>query len=180
MSAGAVGTNTEDYYVSSSAGKNDKSNGSEVSTDAFMDLLVTQMTNQDPLEPMSNEQMMSQLAQLQTLEEQRDMTASVVEMAEAMSGFRTENGESLTSLLSAMNSNDQSIFVSLEAARLESQLSTASSLIGKTVTGTITDEDGVESEFSGVADSVSVSQGVAWLNFDTGEQMAVVDVTKVE
>ena len=36
-------------------------------TDKFMTLLVTQLKNQDPLNPMDNAQMTSQLAQLQTV-----------------------------------------------------------------------------------------------------------------
>ena len=39
----------------------------EVSQDRFMTLLVTQMRNQDPLNPLDNAQVTSQLAQLQTV-----------------------------------------------------------------------------------------------------------------
>lgn len=39
----------------------------EASTDKFMTLLVTQLKNQDPLNPMDNAQLTSQLAQLQTV-----------------------------------------------------------------------------------------------------------------
>lgn len=184
MSAGAVSLPQEDFYTSTSAARAAKAEASkgksEVSSDAFMQLLVTQMTNQDPLEPMSNEQMMAQLAQLQTLEEQRDMTSLVKEMTGEMKAMRETNQTSLTDLLNAINTNDQAVFVSLEAARLEGQISTASSLIGKSVTGTITDAAGTESEFSGTAASVSISGGIAYLNFPGGEHMAVVDVKKVE
>jgi len=40
-----------------------------VSSDDFLKLLVAQLQNQDPLEPMSNEDFLAQLAQFQTLEE---------------------------------------------------------------------------------------------------------------
>ncbi|MHC4870227.1 MAG: flagellar hook assembly protein FlgD [Planctomycetota bacterium] len=184
MSAGAISLPAEDFYTSTSAvraAEAEKNKGkSDVSSDAFMQLLVTQMTNQDPLEPMSNEQMMAQLAQLQTLEEQREMTDLVSEMTTEMKGMRGDNSTSLTNLINAINTNDQAVFVSLEAARLEGQISTASSLIGKDVTGTITDETGAESEFSGTATSVSITNGIAYLSFATGETMAVVDVKKVE
>jgi flagellar basal-body rod modification protein FlgD len=39
----------------------------QASTDKFMTLLVTQLKNQDPLNPMDNAQLTSQLAQLQTV-----------------------------------------------------------------------------------------------------------------
>lgn len=41
--------------------------GVKADTDKFMTLLVTQLQNQDPLNPMDNAQMTSQLAQLQTV-----------------------------------------------------------------------------------------------------------------
>ncbi|MHC4886823.1 MAG: flagellar hook assembly protein FlgD [Planctomycetota bacterium] len=70
----AVAPTGEDLYTSTvterDAAAKTNSKSSKVDTDQFMTLLVTQMTNQDPMEPMSNEQMMSQLAQLQALEEQ--------------------------------------------------------------------------------------------------------------
>jgi flagellar basal-body rod modification protein FlgD len=49
---------------------------SGVSMDAFLQLLVTQLRNQDPLEPMSNEDFLTQLAQFQSLDEQMKATAS--------------------------------------------------------------------------------------------------------
>ncbi len=183
MSAGAI-MPTEDFYTSSSAIKEkeaERDKGkTDVSSDAFMQLLVTQMTHQDPLEPMKNEQMMAQLAQLQTLEEQRDMTKQVTSMTEELTAMRAERNSSSDSLLSALNSNSQLMFVSLEAARLGGQISTASGLLGKDVTGITRDAAGTETEFSGVANSVTVEDGLAYLNFPTGERMAVVDISKVE
>lgn len=44
------------------------SSSSEIRTN-YLNLLVTQLQNQNPLEPMSNDQMASQLAQLSSLEQ---------------------------------------------------------------------------------------------------------------
>jgi flagellar basal-body rod modification protein FlgD len=41
----------------------------ELGTDAFLQLLVAQMQNQDPLEPMENTEMLAQLAQFTTVEQ---------------------------------------------------------------------------------------------------------------
>ncbi|MGM0608409.1 MAG: flagellar hook assembly protein FlgD [Candidatus Muiribacteriota bacterium] len=41
----------------------------ELDKDAFMELLMMEMKHQDPLEPMSNEQMMGQLAQFSSVEQ---------------------------------------------------------------------------------------------------------------
>jgi flagellar basal-body rod modification protein FlgD len=43
--------------------------GGELGKDAFLKLLVTQLQNQDPLNPMDNAQFMGQLAQFSTLEQ---------------------------------------------------------------------------------------------------------------
>lgn len=43
--------------------------GLEVDRDAFLKLLLAQMSNQDPLSPMDSEQFLSQLAQLNTLDQ---------------------------------------------------------------------------------------------------------------
>jgi len=48
-----------------------------VSGDDFLLLLVTQMQNQDPLEPMDNADMLAQLAQFTSLEQMNEMTDTV-------------------------------------------------------------------------------------------------------
>lgn len=45
----------------------------ELGKDAFLQLLVTQMSNQDPLEPMDNSQMLAQLAQFSALEQMQNL-----------------------------------------------------------------------------------------------------------
>ncbi len=50
--------------------------GSSLNTDAFLQLLVTQLQNQDPLEPLSNENFLAQLAQFQSLQEQIETAAN--------------------------------------------------------------------------------------------------------
>ena len=48
--------------------------------DAFLGLLVTQLANQDPLNPMSNEDFISQMAQLQSLEQLMSISKSFENM----------------------------------------------------------------------------------------------------
>jgi flagellar basal-body rod modification protein FlgD len=45
--------------------------GDMLSRDVFLNLLVTQLRNQDPLDPMNNQEFLSQLASLSQVEEQR-------------------------------------------------------------------------------------------------------------
>lgn len=49
----------------------------ELNSDHFLQLLVTQLQNQDPLNPLSNEDFLAQLAQFQSLQEQIEMSANV-------------------------------------------------------------------------------------------------------
>ncbi len=50
-----------------------KSKGDELGKDAFLQLLVAQMQNQDPLEPTDNTQMVTELAQFTTIEELQNL-----------------------------------------------------------------------------------------------------------
>lgn len=51
----------------------------------FMQLLITQMQNQNPLEPTSNEQMAAQLATFSQLEMTEEMNSNIENMNESMS-----------------------------------------------------------------------------------------------
>lgn len=53
------------------------SSSSTMGKDAFLQLLVTQMKNQNPLDPQDNTQFVSQLAQFSSLESMQNLTASV-------------------------------------------------------------------------------------------------------
>lgn len=48
---------------------------------AFMELLVAQMRNQDPMEPTSNDQFIAQLAQFSSLEEMQGVNENLVGLA---------------------------------------------------------------------------------------------------
>ncbi len=49
--------------------------------DSFMELLVTQLKNQDPLEPAQNTEMIAQLAQFSSLEQMTEMNENIVGLA---------------------------------------------------------------------------------------------------
>ena len=50
--------------------------GSELDRDTFMNLLVTQMQYQDPLQPTSNEEFLAQMAQFSSLEQMENLNTS--------------------------------------------------------------------------------------------------------
>lgn len=60
--------------------------GSNVATsDAFMMILLAQLKNQNPLEPMQDKDMMAQMAQLNSLEELKKIKTSLEQMAASSS-----------------------------------------------------------------------------------------------
>ena len=54
-----------------------KSSGADLGKDAFLQLLTTQLQYQDPLEPMDNTEMVSQLAQFSALEEMQNVSSAL-------------------------------------------------------------------------------------------------------
>ncbi|MCP4646028.1 MAG: hypothetical protein GY851_36630 [bacterium] len=75
--AAAAGTSATKAASSSAA--ND-----ELGRDTFLQLLIAQIQNQDPLEPTSNEDMLAQLAQFSSLEQMENLTSSFEELSATM------------------------------------------------------------------------------------------------
>ena len=66
VNSAASGTSINDLMATMNAKKAEK-DGVQADTDKFMTLLVTQLKNQDPLNPLDNAQVTNQLAQLSTV-----------------------------------------------------------------------------------------------------------------
>jgi flagellar basal-body rod modification protein FlgD len=96
----------------------------DLSTSDFIKMMTAELENQDPLNPMSNTDMLSQIGQIRSI-----------------------------------TSNDK-LASSIEALTLGQALSTASSLIGKTVSGKNINNDTV----SGKIDKVTIEDGVTKLH----------------
>ena len=169
MSAAAIAATGENFYETSQKAE-DTRGSDDVSKEEFLRLLMEQLTNQDPLEPMNNQEFLGQLAQMQTLEEQRSMTTSISDMSAAMQ----ENSAAISRL--ADSSGNESLLYALEVMRLESNLANASSMIGHTVTG----KDGEDNTVHGSVRSVTVEGGVPYLNLESGGSLALVNVTAVD
>ena len=67
ISSSSAASNIADLQTAMNAKAKAATDSVQADTDKFMTLLVTQLKNQDPLNPMDNAQMTSQLAQLQTV-----------------------------------------------------------------------------------------------------------------
>ena len=98
--------------------------------DAFLQLLVTQMQNQDPLDPQDNGEYLAQLAQFSALEQM------------------TNVADNLDSLSTIVNNIDTSVLVG--------QLS---GMIGQDLRWTQTLDDGTELVLDGEVTGVSISDG---------------------
>ena len=67
VNSAAGGTSITDLMATMNAKPATSTDSVQADTDKFMTLLVTQLKNQDPLNPLDNAQVTSQLAQLQTV-----------------------------------------------------------------------------------------------------------------
>lgn len=75
---------TDDLTVQQSAAD---TQGAELGKDAFLKLMLTQLQHQDPLDPMDNDQFISQLAQLTQVEEMQNTNAHLEEMLLSMASL---------------------------------------------------------------------------------------------
>lgn len=70
-----------------------------VSKDSFLTLLVTQLRNQDPLQPVGNTEFITQLAQFQSLESQLDANAKIQDLVSLQQSQLALSGLSQAALL---------------------------------------------------------------------------------
>ncbi len=83
---------------SSGIGNSSSYASQDLDRDAFMQLLVSQMQNQDPINPQSNEDFIAQLAQFSSLEQMENLNTSMDQMA------AVEESNALINQLSAASS----------------------------------------------------------------------------
>jgi flagellar basal-body rod modification protein FlgD len=87
-------TSTSDVLVNSTPAASAASN-STVSADTFLKLLVAQMQNQDPLNPMDNAQVTSQMAQINTVTGINTLNTSVQSLSAQFTSMQALQGASL-------------------------------------------------------------------------------------
>lgn len=92
----------------------------------FMQLLVTQLQNQDPLNPMSNDDFIAQLTQFSTLEQLQNLNdvtvdnAAVARVAQGASAVGMtaqftdpDSGETLSGVVTSARMSDDGVFLSV-------------------------------------------------------------------
>ncbi|MGX9133667.1 flagellar hook assembly protein FlgD [Rummeliibacillus sp. JY-2-4R] len=66
-----------DYYLSNKAAETKQTGNSSLDKDAFLQLLITQLQNQDPTSPMDDKEFISQMAQFSSLEQMQNVAKSI-------------------------------------------------------------------------------------------------------
>lgn len=106
--SGIIGTLTDDNRalldtLSKDVENKMKLENQQLGKDAFLKLMMTQLAHQDPLEPLNNEQMISQMAEFTSVEQMGMMTTAAakqveqnVEIIEALRGISDGSGSSET------------------------------------------------------------------------------------
>ncbi|MDF7800929.1 flagellar hook capping FlgD N-terminal domain-containing protein [Pontiellaceae bacterium B1224] len=107
--------------------------GGELGKDEFLQMLVTQMQNQDPMDPMDNSQMTAQLAQFSALEQMENLNSQ-------FEGFQ----QSSTAAMSLMNSGESVVMELID---------------GSTVAGMLEKVQWMDGETQFVVDGVTYSSG---------------------
>ena len=114
-------------------------------------MMVTQLQNQDPMEPTKNEQLLTQMSQIGQLQSQQQLTQTQGELS-----------------------------ASMKSMVLQNSIGAASNLIGKDVEGAVTDEDGKTSKVAGNVEGITIKDGTVLLKLDTGATLAMDKVTSVQ
>ena len=70
-------TSLEDIKITNESQKYETRGSSELGKEEFLNLLVTQLQNQDPLNPQDDTQFISQLAQFSSLEQMTNMSSTL-------------------------------------------------------------------------------------------------------
>lgn len=74
---------TNDYYLSSYSKPVKETGNSNLGKDAFLQLLITQLQNQDPTNPMDDRDFIAQMAQFSSLEQMQNMTTAMNSLLES-------------------------------------------------------------------------------------------------
>jgi len=114
MDIGQIGSQVQmaSKGSSDSAGKNDK-----MGQNQFLQLLVTQMQNQDPINPMDSKEFASQLAQFNSVEQLVNVNKGLESLAQSQKVMRAEFTNSMASSLTGKKVRALSNKIHLQAGK---------------------------------------------------------------
>ena len=138
---------TSALFTQQTAGRN----LSQMRPEDFFELLVTQLQTQDPMEPMSNSEIVQQISQIRDLEASAKLSTTLdtlAEMQQALAG--------------------------------QQRMGSASALVGSYVEGVIADADGTSRFVAGVVTGIRFAQdGSPVLQLHEGQEVDLDSVTQV-
>jgi flagellar basal-body rod modification protein FlgD len=124
--------NSVSSYMSLSAASESSTSTStateEMGADAFLELLLIQLKNQNPLEPMEETEMISQMAQLNSVQELRNMSNSLDSVNQSnqflssssligkMVSYLDSEDETVSSLVKSVSIKDGEVLINTEDA----------------------------------------------------------------
>ena len=196
--------------LSSSTSSGGALSGSEASSsltglgsDDFLKLLIMQLRNQDPLEPMDNSEMLQQIASIRDIELSTTLTASLRTLTgqqrfasassligQHVTGVASEDGSALSGVVVGVRfTSDGSPILQLSNGRelpvdqvstIESPLRAAEALLGQGVVGIDGRDPSRPEVVDGVVTGVRLdAQGEVVLELDTGQDLRFRDVASV-
>ncbi|RUL55802.1 flagellar hook assembly protein FlgD [Lysinibacillus antri] len=74
---------SNDYYLSNYKKTTKQTGTNELGKDAFLQILITQLQNQDPTQPMDDKEFIAQMAQFSSLEQMQNMTTAMKNLLES-------------------------------------------------------------------------------------------------
>ncbi len=93
-------------YLNNLYGTMGKEKKRKLDKQAFLELLITELRNQNPLEPLDNKDLISQLTQLTSLEQISNMTKSVTDFIAANTSFVKAQASSMIGKTVVVKAND--------------------------------------------------------------------------
>jgi len=156
--ASSTSTTSTAYVTKPTASSDQVTNpDSDLTKDDFLEMLITKLENQDPLDSASDEDFTSEMAQYSSLEQETDTNTSLTTMSTELSNMSTELSASFT------NNN----------------ASQAVAMVGKSATVETTDSSGnVTDTETGTVTAVKFEDGVPMLVID-GSEYSLSSVTQV-
>ncbi|MCP4709405.1 MAG: hypothetical protein GY869_12330 [Planctomycetes bacterium] len=124
-----------------------------LNTEDFLKIMVTELTNQDPFEPMKNQDLLAQIASIQQLDSSETMTKTLTSVGERFDGVVDKLSQFLD----------------------REQLGSATQMVGQFVTGISPSGELA----AGKVVAVNISQGEIMLELDTGELVGLNQMTRL-
>ncbi|WP_026689896.1 flagellar hook assembly protein FlgD [Alteribacter aurantiacus] len=78
-----INSATESLYLEDYKARNSNKRTDDLDKDAFLKILITQLQNQDPLNPMEDKEFIAQMAQFSTLEQMANISSTLDKLVSA-------------------------------------------------------------------------------------------------